>query len=565
MSRPRLKNDSHKDETTAWGSNHSPRAAHVASWIVCFLVLTTCVAIFAVAFQNSLGASAYMDEIFHLPQAREYCAHGNWTHWDPKITTLPGLYGLATVFSRGAALIGQPILTYLEALPLPERSAGKIINVLLGGAQSVLKSQSHVLNLMCTNAVLRFTVNPICALLSAYVVHRLLALYNPNSSFITHTLSVLVIATFPLSFFFNFLFYTDTGSLLFVLLTLWATETGRVRLGAVPAAIAILFRQTNVVWVAFIAVHYLITRIYGPYTTRNGASSALNPAADPQVNESLLVDDAIEIGTGAIPTILSYSARNLLTLVSQFFFHAILLVAFAVFVVWNGGITVGDREAHKPVLHFPQVLYFVAFTGIFGAPMLIFAEGILLKSVFGFLSSMRRCLTNPTKQGSVVVLALAAVFYAVKKYTMAHPYLLADNRHYTFYIWRRSFMEYEMFKYAMIPVYFCIFGVLARQLKKALKIRLPRANNGALALWILAFFAFTAATLIPSPLLEFRYFIIPFVLVSLMLFGHGNISSVALVLQLALNIAINLATIFLFLYLPIPTGNAAEPLLRFIW
>ena len=33
----------------------------------------------------------YMDEIFHIPQAQRYCA-GNFTQWDNKITTLPGLY-----------------------------------------------------------------------------------------------------------------------------------------------------------------------------------------------------------------------------------------------------------------------------------------------------------------------------------------------------------------------------------------------------------------------------------------------------------------------------------------
>lgn len=33
----------------------------------------------------------YMDEIFHIPQAQQYCL-GNFEHWDPKITTFPGLY-----------------------------------------------------------------------------------------------------------------------------------------------------------------------------------------------------------------------------------------------------------------------------------------------------------------------------------------------------------------------------------------------------------------------------------------------------------------------------------------
>ena len=34
---------------------------------------------------------ASQDEIFHIPQAQEYCI-GNFHSWDPKITTFPGLY-----------------------------------------------------------------------------------------------------------------------------------------------------------------------------------------------------------------------------------------------------------------------------------------------------------------------------------------------------------------------------------------------------------------------------------------------------------------------------------------
>ena len=31
----------------------------------------------------------YMDEIFHIPQAQNYC-HLHYDHWNDKITTLPG-------------------------------------------------------------------------------------------------------------------------------------------------------------------------------------------------------------------------------------------------------------------------------------------------------------------------------------------------------------------------------------------------------------------------------------------------------------------------------------------
>jgi hypothetical protein len=40
---------------------------------------------------NSIVPHPYMDEIFHIPQAQEYC-QGNFRKWDPMITTFPGLY-----------------------------------------------------------------------------------------------------------------------------------------------------------------------------------------------------------------------------------------------------------------------------------------------------------------------------------------------------------------------------------------------------------------------------------------------------------------------------------------
>ena len=59
-------------------------------------------------------AEPYMDEVFHIPQARRYCA-GNFTQWDSKITTLPGLY----VFSFGLL---DPLFKVSSALDLTSAS-----------------------------------------------------------------------------------------------------------------------------------------------------------------------------------------------------------------------------------------------------------------------------------------------------------------------------------------------------------------------------------------------------------------------------------------------------------
>ena len=41
---------------------------------------------------------------------------------------------------------------------------------------------------------------------------------------------------------------------------------------------------------------------------------------------------------------------------------AAIPAAFAAFVLWNGGVAVGDRAHHVPVLHFMQVPYLLLFT-----------------------------------------------------------------------------------------------------------------------------------------------------------------------------------------------------------
>ena len=47
---------------------------------------------------NTVVPDPYLDEVFHIPQAQQYWA-GNFTEWDPKITTPPGLYLISTFFN----------------------------------------------------------------------------------------------------------------------------------------------------------------------------------------------------------------------------------------------------------------------------------------------------------------------------------------------------------------------------------------------------------------------------------------------------------------------------------
>jgi alpha-1,2-glucosyltransferase len=57
-----------------------------AAYLAAFTVFT----ILTLTQVNSVVKEPYMDEPFHVPQAQAYCA-GNWSQWDDKITTPPGL------------------------------------------------------------------------------------------------------------------------------------------------------------------------------------------------------------------------------------------------------------------------------------------------------------------------------------------------------------------------------------------------------------------------------------------------------------------------------------------
>ena len=90
---------------------------------------------------NKTVVEPYMDEIFHIPQAQRYC-DGNFTQWDDKITTLPGLYlfsvGLldpAYKLSTGLGYTGHNGDTFLDFCSVKMLRSGNllmsIINIVL--------------------------------------------------------------------------------------------------------------------------------------------------------------------------------------------------------------------------------------------------------------------------------------------------------------------------------------------------------------------------------------------------------------------------------------------------
>ncbi|XP_050359824.1 LOW QUALITY PROTEIN: putative Dol-P-Glc:Glc(2)Man(9)GlcNAc(2)-PP-Dol alpha-1,2-glucosyltransferase, partial [Nymphalis io] len=167
-----------------------------------------------------------------------------------------------------------------------------------------------------------------------------------------------------------------------------------------------------------------------------------------------------------------------------------VLVSFIAFLYMNGSVVVGDKHAHKMTVHLPQLLYFLLFYGVFGLPYVLSKSFSTLKIIF---------------KNKMFFLLLAIMFVLIVRFnTIAHPYLLADNRHYTFYVWNRWFGKYYYARYATIPAYIFLLFNLYDNLKdqNCISFLLPYSMSLFLVLAL-------------QELVDIRYFLVPYVILRL--------------------------------------------------
>ena len=159
------------------------------------------------------------------------------------------------------------------------------------------------------------------------------------------------------------------------------------------------------------------------------------------------------------------------------------------------------------------------------------------------------------------------VYHARRMY---HPFLLADNRHYVFYVLRRVFLPYPLAKHFVTPIYlFCIWILNWRLSKLSSHSTSYKSNdcsgNTVTVLWILGFIACALLVLVPTPLIEPRYFLIPTILLRLQLRNPDNLlGQKALSVEYAWYILINVSTMALFLMKKF-RWEGWEGWMRFMW
>ncbi|XP_063073955.1 dol-P-Glc:Glc(2)Man(9)GlcNAc(2)-PP-Dol alpha-1,2-glucosyltransferase [Engraulis encrasicolus] len=443
----------------------------------------------------------YMDEIFHVPQAQKFC-EGKFYEWDPMITTLPGLY-LVSV-----GLI-QPVvwLAGLSGRAVCSAAMLRFINTLFN----------------CGNLYLLYLV--VC-----HIHHK-----DKSRTACRRILTALALSTFPVLYFFTFLYYTDAGSTFFILFAYLMTLYASHKMAALLGVCAILFRQTNVVWVVFCAGTVVAQQLDEAW-----AAEQAKKRDHPRSPSAFHVPLSVAGGKRLVRFLWGFvtTPANVKTVVVATWPYLLVGAGFVSFVVLNGGIVVGDRTSHEACLNFPQLFYFLSFTLLLSLP-LTFCPRRLLR----FLQSVRR---QPLLYLALFALALLLVW----RFTHVHKYLLADNRHFPFYVWQRVFQRHPLVRYLLVPVY--VFAAWSFQ---------DTLLQGRSLFWALAFAVCLVVSTVPQKLLEFRYYIVPYLLYRL----HMPLASTPrLLLEFGLYTAVNAATVYIFLYRTFQWPDSTD-VQRFMW
>ncbi|KFD56889.1 hypothetical protein M514_02146, partial [Trichuris suis] len=362
----------------------------------------------------------FIDEKFHFDQLHNYC-DGNFTYWNAKITTPPGLYVLSLAYVRGLSL--------------------------LFGSDSCSLPTVRFFNVIAT--LLLFNVS--------YAVTKDVSLTR-----FRRALNALNCTIFPIFYFSTFLYYTDCCSLLLLSCCYVMAKAKQPMYSALFALLSVCVRQSNVVWVVFTAAIYFLESFEG-YVKQQRFSY--------------------------------YDGKWSNLLISKLFWHdvilpelnyALVVLLFLSFAYMNGGFALGDRQAHQVCLHISQLFYCVAVILLLGWPVLLSRSRVL--------SFAKSLYANKALYALVILLMTVCI----RSFTFVHPYLLADNRHLTFYIWRRWFAVHYLCRFLFIPVYIFAFYCITCKLRR----------YGAM--WKSVFWICLAACCIPNRLLEMRYFIVPF-------------------------------------------------------
>lgn len=541
---------------------------------VCYAILYALATAWA-GLVTKIVPEPYLDEVFHIPQAQAYC-DARYDVWDPKLTTPPGLYVFATIFVK--------VYRAFQCSPMDLR---------LFNATTIIMILSYASD--CRALITWSWKQTPATAIATWRKQK-----KPTSPEMLHT--AFNVALFPPLFFFSGLFYTDVLSTCVVLRVyrlylerqgayehsakglLWLYPTGIV---------ALTMRQTNIFWIAvFLGALEVVRTIKSDATKPNGkvdiprtwqetAVSKFNQYSRGEIHDLILRDAGLlDFVLCAISIVVAAAFRPLL-LLTRLWPYILLLASFAGFLVWNGGVVLGDKSNHVATVHLMQMFYIWPFIAFFSAPLLIPVGLRFLQDLVKLLQTplFPRLLWKYFFIALFTGIALSATQFIIKFNTIIHPFTLADNRHYMFYIFRYTILRHPLIRYMLAPIYLVCAWLVYLTLctpsapaarfkdnkkKETAKKPAPKETNpeGPTTSFVIVLLVSTALSLIGAPLVEPRYFIIPWVIWRLNVPKGGRRILWA---ETAWFLLINVVTGYVFLYRGFEWPQEAGKVQRFMW
>ncbi|KAL5074298.1 hypothetical protein RYX36_013282 [Vicia faba] len=105
---------------------------------------------------------------------------------------------------------------------------------------------------VCSASILR-SINGVLAITCSIILYDIIIHLKPTLGDRKATLHAVVLSLYPLHWFFTFLYYTDVASVTAVLAMYLASLKKNYWLSALVGAFAVVVRQTNIIWVLFVA------------------------------------------------------------------------------------------------------------------------------------------------------------------------------------------------------------------------------------------------------------------------------------------------------------------------
>ncbi len=176
-------------------------------------------------------------------------------------------------------------------------------------------------------------------------------------------------------------------------------------------------------------------------------------------------------------------------------FQIIAIGIFSIYIYFfnNGKLVFGDHAHHKMTFHPNQLLYLSLFC-VCNLPITL---GEYISSVGNFFQ--RIYISRHALSAYLFLLSISIVL--VDQFTLIHPFIRDDNRHYTFYIFR-YLLKPTIPKFALCLGYAFAFHFIFKQVVNS-ELKLMR-----FILWLGASFGYLCL----GELVEFRYFAIPFIM-----------------------------------------------------